>query len=167
MLMTSIEVDARDGVWYTTHSDTDTDTEDRPMTRNDLIETTRLAARAMSLLTVQNEMGRHPDADWDVVIHWSYPDGSWECVPEAVVTGNVYLGQVTGIEDIATGADGDSWVLDLTVDKILRGNIKLRLKYQAYQKYTDDEIELLTSIGVLKEDTYTPRPYRNLVCNIR
>ncbi len=150
-----------------TDTDTDTDTEDRPMTRNDLIETSRLAARAMSLLTVQNEMGRHPDADWDVVIDWSYPDGSWDLTPEAIVTGYVHLGTVTGIEDIATGADGQGWVLDLTVDKILRGNIKLRLKYQAHQKYTDDEIELLTGIGVLQEDTYTRRPYRNLVCAIR
>lgn len=137
------------------------------MTTNDLIIKSRLAAHATGLASIRALMAKNPDASWDISYDYWYNPASDEYEPKtAIVVGSVYLNDVYGIEDVATSASEDGWELDMSIDQEVRGGVKFRVTIYGRQPYTQEEIDLLTGIGVLtvKERLYQDR---TLACQIR
>lgn len=140
------------------------------MNATELKTRTLTAAHILSLRSVQKEMARHPDADWDIGQQWD--SNARRYVP--TIVGSICLGYVhpeagdPDIRDVATGADSDSWTVKLTpIDRVLKCGARLRIELTAWQAYAKDEVEMLKGIGVLREVEQKQYSYTTLSCSIR
>lgn len=131
-----------------------------------------LHAKILNMKSVQKELARFPDADWDVANSYERALGGGY-INTPVLHGSIFLGYIDptedgDIRDVATSADSDSWVLDMQIcDKTLRGGVKVKVELKAYQKYQPDEIETLKAIGVLREQQQQAYTYQTLACHAR
>lgn len=141
------------------------------MTKNEITTRAALAARILSLKSVQSIMAKNPDADWNVEYKYEYAPDCWlptEDVLDAVLVGTVAIttDDDLDIRDLANDATVDSWVYKTRIKKRSTAGSCVEIAIVVFQPYTEDEVDLLKAVGVLQENTYTPRSYNTLACSI-